>query len=93
MSKQGPKYQKRKKGHRIRVRCLGFVDLAPSRKSMTPFCAYYGPRGETCSNTTMLATVWTMPPHTYMACPLHYEDVQQQVQRFLDSLEKLTRQI
>lgn len=93
MKKQRPKQQQNRKGHGIRVRCLGFVDLAPSRKSMIPFCAYYGPNGETCSETRMLASVWTMPPCTYMACPLHYDDVQQQVQRFLASLEKLARHV
>jgi hypothetical protein len=93
MKKQERKRQKRKKGLRIRMRCLGLVELAPSRKSMTPFCAYYGPNGETCSETRMLTTVWSMPPHTYMACLLHYDAVQQQVQRFLTDLEQLARQV
>jgi hypothetical protein len=96
MKKQGTKQHRRKKGPRIRLRCLGFVELASSRRSMTPFCAYYGPNGETCSQTRRLATVWTLPsipPYTYLACPLHYEAVQQQVQRLRTSLEKLSRHI
>jgi hypothetical protein len=92
----GTKTPEEKKRLRIRMRCLGLVELAPSRKSMTPFCAYYGPNGETCSATRMLATVWTLPgipPYAYMACLLHYAAVQQQVQAFLDDLEQLARQV
>lgn len=96
MSKQKRQNGKRQKGLSIRVRCLGIVEPAPSRRSMTPFCAYYGPNGETCSDTRMLATVWSipgMPPCAYMACPLHYDAVRQQVQRFLANVERLARQM
>ncbi len=96
MSKQKRQNGKRQKGYRIHVRGLGVAELAPSRKSMTPFCAYYGPNGETCAETGMLATVWSipgMPPCVYMACPLHYDAVRQQVQWFLDSVERLARQM
>jgi hypothetical protein len=83
--------QKQKRGQRRQVHIprVGVVQLAPSRESYTPFCAYYGPGGETCSQTTGLVTVWTLPgPPTcaYMACPLHYEAVYQQVQAFLARL-------
>jgi hypothetical protein len=65
---------------------VGVVQLAPSRVSRTPFCAYYGPGGETCSQSRCLETVFTLPGpplHVYMACPQHYEAVHRQVQAFL----------
>jgi hypothetical protein len=96
MKKKRQKHQQSRKRLRIRVHCLGCVELAPSRRSMTPFCAYYGPNGETCSDTSMLATVWSIPgipPCAYLACPLHYDAVQQQVQWFLASVERLARHV
>ncbi len=65
------------------------VQLAPSRQSTTPFCAYYGPHGETCSATDNLRWVWQLPGSPgellrgYMACPDHYAEVEQAVTRFL----------
>ena len=78
----------------MHIPSVGPVQLAPARESVTPFCAYYGPRGETCSSTTGLRVVGTLPatpPVKYMACPLHYEAVDQILQRFLSSLEQLSR--
>lgn len=65
------------------------VELAPSRTSTTPFCAYYGPQGQTCSATTDLRLVGTLPGtpvYHYLACPLHYEAVSQLLQAFLADL-------
>lgn len=50
-----------KKTHTISVPRVGAVELSPSRASTTPFCAYYGPHGETCSNTIGLKMVATLP--------------------------------
>jgi hypothetical protein len=86
MRKQEPK---RGPGRRVRLPRVGIVQLAPARASRTPFCAYYGPAGETCSQTTGLKMVWRLPgPPTciYMACPRHYEEVHQMVQAFLARL-------
>jgi hypothetical protein len=86
---------KRGQGRRAYLPRVGVVQLAPSRESTTPFCAYYGPGGETCSQTTGLKTVWRLPgPQTciYMACPRHYEAVHQQVQAFLARLVNISRQ-
>ena len=81
---------KQKRGRRqVRFLRAGIVQLAPARMSHTPFCAYYGPKGETCPQTVGLKTVWKLPgPPTciYMACPLHYEAVSQQVRDFLARL-------
>jgi hypothetical protein len=81
-----PRYRPGRQARLARVRV---VQLAPARESRTPFCAYYGLAGETCAHTTDLKMVWRLPgPPTciYMACPLHYEAVSQQVQAFLDCL-------
>lgn len=88
-----PKYRDRsrqRKGHSLYVPRVGLVQLAPSRASTMPFCAYYGPRGQTCSNTTSLEIVGTLPgfpAYHYMACPLHFEAVSQMLQAFLADLE------
>ncbi len=77
------KHKKRKR------RVVVTVHLAPSRQSTTPFCAYYGPQGQTCSVTDNLRWVWRIPgppgalPRGYMACPEHYAAVEQAVTRFL----------
>jgi hypothetical protein len=78
--------QKCRHGKQARLRRVGMVQLAPSRASRTPFCAYYGPGGETRCQTTGLKTVFTLPGpplHVYMACPQHYEAVRRMVQTFL----------
>jgi hypothetical protein len=80
---------KQRQGRRVRLGRVGVVQLAPARERCTPFCAYYGPAGETCASTTDLKTVWTLPgppKYRYMACPLHYEAVYRQVQAFLARL-------
>jgi hypothetical protein len=90
--------QKQKYGQRAQVRLprVGVVQLAPARESRKPFCAYYGPRGETCPRTTDLKMVLMLPgpmAYTYMACPLHYEAVYQRVQIFLAGLVNRSQQI
>ena len=90
MSKQR---QKGKQGRQGRIPRVGVVELAPSRASHTPFCAYYSPAGETCLQTTDLKTVLTLPGppmYVYLACPLHYEAVQQMVQAFLARLAHMS---
>lgn len=85
-----------KKTHTISVPRVGAVELSPSRASTTPFCAYYGPHGETCSNTIglkMVATLPGIPAYQYMACPLHYDAVYQMVQAFLADLENLSKHV
>jgi hypothetical protein len=60
--------------------------VASMRASTIPFCAYYGPRGETCGMTQDLSLVFSLPgspPIEYMACSLHYGAVRQQVNEFL----------
>lgn len=72
--------------HTVNIPQVGFVTLLASRESNKPFCAWYGPNGETCSSTTMLAIVATLagiPPVGYMACPLHFDEVRQSKERFL----------
>ena len=91
-----PQHQQAMRTHTVRFPRVGFVQLAPSRESTTPFCAYYGPKGEMCSNTTGLETVFTLPsspPVKYMACPLHYDAVYQMVQTFLTNLEHLSKRV
>lgn len=78
-----------RKRHTLYVPKVGMVELAPSRASTTPFCAYYGPQGQTCSATTGLQLVGTLPDipvYHYLACPLHYEAVSQMLQAFLADL-------
>ena len=58
-----------------------------------PFCAYYGPNGETCPITTGLAVVVSLPsipPAIFMACPLHYAIVYKQVEEALGTLPELS---
>jgi len=72
------------------------VQLSPSRESETPFCAYYGPDGETCAGTTGLETVFMLPSTPavkYMACPLHYDAVYQMGQAFLARLATLSKRV
>lgn len=74
MSKQG------RKAHTKRH------EQSSTRADTRPFCAYYGPNGETCPVTTGLAMVLSLPTSPsigYMACPLHYDLVRQQVDEFL----------
>ncbi len=81
--------QKCRQGRRKRILRVEMVQLAPARESRTPFCAYYGPVGETCLQTTNLKTVLTLPgppAYVYMACPQHYAAVHQMVQAFLARL-------
>jgi hypothetical protein len=90
MSKRRQKYGQ---GRQERIPRVRMVQLAPSRASLTPFCAYYGPAGETCASTTGLVTVLTLPGppvYVYMACPRHYEAVQQMVQAFLARLAHMS---
>ena len=90
------KQQPTQQAHVVRFPRVGYVRLPPSRESTTPFCCYYGPHGETCSETTRLAMVWRMPsnpPVMYFACPLHAEVVYHMVQAFLARLEKLSKQV
>ncbi|MGH2509622.1 MAG: hypothetical protein ACRDHZ_19770 [Ktedonobacteraceae bacterium] len=52
----------------------------PARAQDAPFCGYFGPNGESCSETTHLEKVFSMtgaglPDLAWMACPLHQEDV------------------
>ena len=95
MGKQQRKKRKQTgRRHMVHIPPVGLVRLAPARESKTPFCAYYGPHGETCSSTTRLSVVRTLPgtpPVQYMACPLHYETVDQIIQRFLTRLEHLSK--
>ena len=84
------KPSQRGKAYTVSFPRVGRVQLAPARESQTPFCAYYGHHGETCSSTTGLEVVATLPsrpPIAYMACPLHYDAVSQIVQTFLEKLE------
>ncbi len=82
---------KRQKKRKMRIKA-SVIHLTSSRHSTTPFCAYYGPHGETCNSTNELAWVWRipgmpgMPPLGYMACPHHYTDVEETVKRFLASV-------
>jgi hypothetical protein len=88
--------QQKQKAHMVCFPHVGLVRLAPSRESKTPFCAYYGPNGETCSEGTELEMVFTLPstpPVTYFACPLHYDAVYQKVQAFLVRLATLSQQV
>ncbi len=81
------------KRHTVHIPHIGTVTLAPSRESMKEFCAYYGPNGETCDETENLTTVRLLsgtPPIQYMACPLHFTDVERTVQRFLADLQALS---
>jgi hypothetical protein len=77
--------KKKKRKQRVVVT---YVELAPSRRSTTPFCAYYGPHGEKCNTTKDLAWVWCIPgppgalPMGYMACPEQYEHVGHAVETF-----------
>lgn len=92
--KRNKRSQQRIRTHSTYFPRVGVVQLAPSRESVTPFCAYYGPEGETCVTTTGLKTVFTLPsslPYAYMACPLHYDAVSDMVQRFLASLRTFAR--
>lgn len=61
-----------------------------TRKNTTiPFCAYYGPSGETCSITTGLEVVLSLPsipPAVFLACPFHYDTVRKQAEAFLATL-------
>jgi hypothetical protein len=87
---------KRQQGRQARLPRVGVVQLAPARESRTPFCAYYGPKGEICFNTAGLKMVLTLPgltAYTYMACPEHYEAVSQRVQAFLARLANCSRQV
>jgi hypothetical protein len=80
----------------VRLARVRVVQLAPARESRTPFCAYYGPAGETCSQTTGLKVVWRLPgppTYMYMACPLHYVAVQQMVLAFLARLVNGSQEI
>lgn len=82
-------HQQKKKKHTVYFPQVGLVILPPSRESPTPFCAYYGPDGQTCSEERGLQEVSTLPcrpPITFLACPLHYEAVHQMVQAFLARL-------
>ena len=93
MSKQH-KQQQIKKRRTVAMPLVGLVTLCPSRESEQPFCAYYGPNGETCACTTLLAVAGTlpsMPPVVYMACPLHYDEIHQTVERFLAALAHIAR--
>jgi hypothetical protein len=81
--------RKCRQGRQARTSRMGVVQLAPSRASRTPFCAYCGPGGETCCQTTGLKTVWRLPGPPacfYMACPNHYEAVYRMVRAFLARL-------
>jgi hypothetical protein len=92
MSKQHKRQQPQKKRHTVMVAQVGLVTLCPSRESEQPFCAYYGPNGETCASTSMLAIAGmlpSLPPVVYMACPLHYDEIHQTVERFLATLAHL----
>src|SRR2546430_8363693 len=83
------------RGRTVHMPRVGMVHFAPARESKRPFCAYYGPRGETCSTTTGLVEVRalpTLPPVRFMACPVHYKAVEQRVQRFLDEITHLPEQ-
>ena len=56
------------------------ITFGPTTRENTtkPFCAYYGPNGETCPVTKGLAVVLSLPsipPVMVMACPLHYGNV------------------
>lgn len=88
--------KRKKKKYTVHFLHVGLVTFPPSRRSSTPFCAYYGPKGEICSRKTELEIVFilpSIPPVKYMACPLHYEAVNQVVQRFLARMEHLAKQI
>jgi hypothetical protein len=90
------KRQQKKKTYTVRFPHVGKVTLAPSRRSTTPFCSYYGSNGETCSEVTELKEVFTLPtipPVKYFACPLHYGAVQQMVQGFLARLGTFSKDV
>src|SRR5258708_31484545 len=90
------KRQQTQKAHTVRFSHVGWVQLAPARESKTPFCAYYGPNGETCAVVRGLERVFTLPsspPVTYCACPLHYAEVHQKLQVFLASLGPCSRRV
>lgn len=58
----------------------------PRRAADKPFCAYFGPHGEICVETTKLEEVLSIsgPPHlTWMACPTHREEVRQLAQALI----------
>jgi hypothetical protein len=85
--------QKRRQRRQVCLARVGVVQLAPARENRTPFCAYYGPAGETCPQTTELKTVWRLPgppTYIYLACPRHYEAVHQMVQAFLARLVNIS---
>ncbi len=93
MSKQH-KQQQIKKRRTVVMAEVGLVTLCPARESEQPFCAYYGPHGETCSSVNLLeiaGTLPSLPPIIYMACPLHYDEIHREVQQFLARLAQLSR--
>ncbi|MGH2506178.1 MAG: hypothetical protein ACRDHZ_01960 [Ktedonobacteraceae bacterium] len=63
----------------------------PSRAADEPFCAYFGPHGEFCAETTDLENVFSIagspdlaetPALVWMACPAHREHVQRRADAF-----------
>lgn len=88
--------RRRKRRRMAYIKRVGVIRFAPARESEYPFCAYHRPDGEICTETTTLVVVGTLPSHppiTYMACPLHYDDVYQRVQAFLIALTPHSQQI
>ncbi len=64
------------------------------QNTTTPFCAYYGPNGETCPVTVNLQVAFylpSVPPVACMACPLHYGIVYKQGEAFLATLSLDTK--
>jgi hypothetical protein len=54
------------------------VQPTPSRAEDQPFCAYFGPKGEKCTNTTEVQPVLTLKGFAtlmWMACPQHRAEV------------------
>lgn len=89
--KKGKGQKRNKRPFTMKFEFIKAVQLSPSRKGYTPFCAYYGPNGETCSETDDLQTVLRIPgkpPVEFRACPRHYEDVSKKVQAFLTLLSQ-----
>jgi hypothetical protein len=94
VSKQHKHQWSQKKRRTVVMPSIGLVTLCPSRESEQPFCAYYGPNGETCTCTSRLAIAGelpSLPPVIYMACPLHYGEVHRAVERFLATLAHIMR--
>lgn len=71
---------------------------APGRASDQPFCSYMSEQGVTCSETAGLTEVFVIegegsPRLTWLACPLHEEEVRQVAATFVLQSQQTPRQV